>query len=361
MNNPAAKPTPNPAAWRILTRFGRLPTGARLERIKASPNFVDGEFRNQATTPMLTGERGRLAVMWEVFFGPKARRRPPHALPMIRTDLGALAADEDIVVWLGHSSYYLQLGGRRILIDPVFSRFAAPFPIFGRAFDGDYPYSAETMPEIDCLLLSHDHWDHLDYPTLRALRPRIKAVVAPLGVGEHLEYWGFASGLIRELDWFESVSPADAFTVHAVPSRHFSGRGPRANRTLWTGFMLETPRRRIYYSGDSGYGAHFAEIGRRFGGVDLAIMENGQYDRDWAAIHMMPEEVVQAAADVGARAVLPGHAGRFSLSRHDWDDPYRRIAAASRGKDFRLLTPVIGQVVHLENPNETFTPWWEGG
>jgi L-ascorbate metabolism protein UlaG (beta-lactamase superfamily) len=215
------------------------------------------------------------------------------------------------------------------------------------------------MPDIDCLVISHDHWDHLDHDTVVALRPRIKAVVCPLGVGAILEDWGFDPARIHEADWNQDVRLAQDFTVHVLPARHFSGRWLTRNKTLWAGFLLETPGRKVFYSGDSGYGPHFAEIGERFGGVDLAIMEDGQYDPAWKNIHMMPEEAAKGAEDLRAKAIMPVHSGRFTISNHAWDDPYKRLAAVSEGKAFRLLTPRIGEAVDMGQPALRFARWWE--
>ena len=187
------------------------------------------------------------------------------------------------------------------------------------------------MPEIDLLIISHDHYDHLDYATIKALMPKVKRVVTPLGVGSHLRYWGMDAAIIDEVDWNQTIKISDELTAHALPARHFSGRGLKRNQTLWASFLFVTPQEKIYYSGDSGYGPHFKAIGEQFGLIDLAIMENGQYDQDWKYIHMMPEETAQAADDLRARSVLPGHAGRFVLAKHSWDDPYQRLAAASEG------------------------------
>lgn len=340
-------------------RFGNLPEGSRLERIKASPNYMDGEFRNLEKTEMVSEGSGRYSTIWDYLFKKWERRTPNVALPMVKTDLRALDRQRDCIVWLGHSSCYMQLGGKRILIDPVFGENAAPFSFLNKAFEGEYPYTAKDMPDIDYLVISHDHWDHLEYPTLNTLRPRIKAVVCSLGVGAHLERWGFASSTIHEGDWNESLQVEPGFIIHVLPARHFSGRWLQGNKTLWASFMLEFPGRKVFYSGDGGYGMHFANIGRRFGPVDLAIMENGQYSTSWTDVHMMPEEVVQGAEDIQAKAVLPVHSGRFSVAYHPWDEPFARVAAASQGKSFRLLTPVIGEVVYLDSSEQTFQPWWE--
>ncbi|MEA9390234.1 MBL fold metallo-hydrolase [Acerihabitans sp. TG2] len=343
----------------FLPSFGRLPEGTRLERINASPNYVNGEFRNQLPTTTFSDGGDRVSVLWDVMFGGRERVKPTHTLPQVKTDMKTLDPHRDRVLWLGHSSYYLQLAGQRILIDPIFSSYAAPVSFLNKAFSGDYVFSAEDMPEIDYLIISHDHWDHLDYPTMTALQSKIKAVICPLGVGAHLEYWGIAPEIIREFDWHEHWTAGPDFTVHVLPSRHFSGRGLKRNQTLWASIMLETPNRRIYYSGDSGYGPHFVQIGNRFGQIDLAIMENGQYNKHWNLIHMMPEETVQATMDLGAKRLLPAHSGRFSMSNHAWDEPYKRLSAASRGKSFFLDTPRIGESVDLDTPGHLFTPWWE--
>lgn len=343
----------------LRPKIGPLPDGQRLERIRTSPNHAGGEFHNQLPTELFTGEGGRAASMWDFLFVPKDRLKPDHPLPVVATDLRGLAGRDGSVVWLGHSSLFLRIGGSTILIDPVFGSYAAPFFFMNRAFAGDYPYSAHAMPEVDCLIISHDHWDHLDHATLTALRPRVKAVVCPLGVGAILEEWGFDPAIIHEADWDESVQPGRNLTVHVLPARHFSGRWFSRNKTLWAGFMIEAAGRRVFYSGDSGYGPHFAQIGEKFGPVDLAIMENGQYDPSWKNIHMMPEEAAQGAMDLRARALLPVHSGRFCISNHAWDAPYERITAASVEKPFRLLTPRIGEVIDMDNESQLFGSWWK--
>lgn len=325
--------------------FGKAPQGVQLSQVEASPHYRDGQFHNQLPTPGFTGQKNMLAAWWDFLMTKRENARPAQPLPLVKTDLATLPLGQDVMVWLGHSSWYLQLAGKRILIDPVFSDYAAPFSFINKAFPGDYPWRAEGMPEIDLLIISHDHYDHLDYATIRALLPKIKRVITPLGVGSHLRYWGMDGALITEADWQQAVPASDELTVHVLPARHFSGRGLKRNQTLWASFLFVTRQQKIYYSGDSGYGPHFKAIGDEFGPVDLAIMENGQYDQDWKYIHMMPDETAQAADDLRARAVLPGHAGRFVLAKHSWDEPYQRLAAASEGRAWRLLTPVQGEPV----------------
>lgn len=339
--------------------FGQRPQGEQLTRVEQSPQYRDGEFQNQLPTPGYTGQKSMLAAWWEFLTARRDNARPAQPLPLVKTDLASLPVEQDTVVWLGHSSWYVQLAGKRILIDPVFSNYAAPFSFLNKAFAGDYPWTAQAMPPIDLLIISHDHYDHLDYATLKALMPKIKRVVTPLGVGSHLRYWGMDPAIIDEADWQQKISVGNDLDIHVLPARHFSGRGLKRNQTLWASFMLVSDSRKLYYSGDSGYGPHFKAIGEQFGPVDLAILENGQYDQDWKYIHMMPEETAQAAEDLQARAVLPGHAGRFVLAKHTWDDPYKRLAKASLGKGYRLLTPTLGEPVHAADSAQGFRAWWE--
>jgi len=338
-------------------KFGKLPEGDRLARISRSSNAVDGSFRNQV--PFGEVLRKSKAALWlEFLLTPREKTVPPSPIPVVKTDLKSLDRARDMVVWLGHSSYFVQLGGRTMLIDPVMSDHAAPVSFSTRAFPGSNPYTPDDMPDIDYLLISHDHWDHLDYATVTALLPKVRHVVTGLGVGEHLEEWGFPAGMVHEADWDESLSLDEGVAIHFLTARHFSGRMFTRNRTLWGGFAVETPTRRIFYSGDSGYGPHFAEIGARFGGFDLVLLDSGQYNEDWKNVHMMPEEAAQAALDLRAGAALPGHNGKFSISYHSWDDPYRRFAEASQGRPFRMVTPRIGEAVDLADRGQVFSRWW---
>ena len=339
--------------------FGQPPKGAQLSEFAASPQYRDGQFHNTLPTPGFTGNKNMLAAWWDFLVTKRENARPAQPLPLVKTDLATLPLDQETLVWLGHSSWYLQLAGKRILIDPVFSNYAAPFSFLNKAFAGEYPWRAEEMPDIDLLIISHDHYDHLDYATIKALLPKVKRVVTPLGVGSHLRYWGMEPSIIEERDWEQSVRISDDLTVHVLPARHFSGRGLKRNQTLWGSFMFVTPEKKVFYSGDSGYGPHFSAIGERFGAVDLAIMENGQYDQDWKYIHMQPAETAQAAADLNASAVVPGHSGRFVLAKHTWNDPLIQLTQASKDKKYRLLTPELGEPVRVDDATQQFRAWWE--
>lgn len=341
--------------------FGELPSGERLERMTLSPNYVGGAFLNQIDTPMKTTDQSEVSMWMGTLFGEKGQTRPPGAVPTVKTDLKALDPAQDLVVWLGHSSYFVQLGGQRILIDPVFSANAAPIPGANEAFEGTNLYTADDVPEIDALLISHDHYDHLDYPTVRALQPKVRQVIGGLGVGAHFERWGYDVRRVREADWNEVVALTPQVQVHVTPARHYSGRTFTRDQSLWVGFALVSPERRLFVSGDSGYGPHFAQIGQRLGPFDWVALDAGQYDPRWANVHMNPEQAAQAADDLRTHVLMQAHVGRFTIAPHDWDDPFKRIVAATRGHRYALWMPEIGQPAYLDGRAQSFTAWWEGG
>lgn len=344
-----------------LPKFGAYPIGERLARIERSPNYdaPAGEFRNLVSTRVLVGDTGPISIISRSLLERPVNLRPTAPLSPVATDLGALDPNRDAIAWLGHSSFFATFGGKRNLVDPVFETSASPVPGTNRAFDGTSVVRVENLPAIDLVLITHDHWDHLDHPSLDALRSRVGLVVVPLGVGAHLERWGYAPDRIVEADWFDVPVDEDGLRIHLVPARHFSGRLLTRNKTLWGGYVLESPTHRVLLSGDTGYGPHFREIGRRFGSFDLVALDMGQYDSRWPSVHMTPEDAARAAEDVEARALMPQHVGRFALARHAWTEPFDRIVAAGSDRaSFRLITPEIGEVVRLDAPLPTSRPWW---
>jgi L-ascorbate metabolism protein UlaG (beta-lactamase superfamily) len=342
-----------------LPAFGKTPSGKRLQKIRTSPQFYKSAFQNQSYTPALTGGATITGVMKDFFFGKHERKIPFMPLPSVKSDLKDVNADEPTITWFGHSSYLLQLNGRNILVDPVFSERTSPVQFAGtKAFPGSNIYSPDDMPDIDVLLLTHDHYDHLDYNTVAALKDRVSIIVTSLGVGAHLEKWGIATEKIKELDWWESNEVMKDLRFTATPGRHFSGRKFKRNQTLWSAFVLETGKYRLFLGGDSGYDSHFKEIGNRFGSFDLAILECGQYNVFWANIHMMPEETVQAAIDLHAKVLMPVHWAKFALATHPWDDSIKRVVKQAAILHQPLLTPMIGQKVSLNHMPEN-EAWWE--
>ena len=343
-----------------LPRFGKLPSGERLKRIMQSKNYKNGNFKNLSDTPMLSEGVGFSTVLKEFLFEKKPRVKPVDIIPSMKTDLLNLNPAKDILVWFGHSSYFMHVDGKKILVDPVFSGAASPVSFNIKAFRGTDIYTTEDIPEIDFLFISHDHWDHLDYKTILKLKPKIKNIICALGVGQHLERWGFDKNITHELDWNEEINLEEGFIVNATAARHFSGRGFVRNKTIWTSFVLNTPTMKIFIGGDSGYDTHFAEIGKTFGPFDLVILENGQYNKNWKYIHMQPFETLQAAKDLQAKRLFPVHNSKFPLSTHPWDEPLKRITELNKNVNLILATPMIGEEVNLKDDSQHFSKWWVG-
>ncbi len=356
----------------LFPQFGRTPTGERQQRIEQSPNYRDGSFQNLVPTEMSLKDVSIFKVLWEMMRKP-ANTKPSRPVPSVHTDLRALPDDQVSIVWFGHSSYLMKIGKMYVLVDPVFSRNAAPFRIFAKAFRGTDSYDVDKLPDrIDIVLLTHDHYDHLDYKTILKLRSRVTHFYTSLGVGAHLEAWGIEGARITELDWWEGIGigvdgkPVGAgiavagewgrFT--ATPARHFSGRSTKRNKTLWSSFVLKAEGHSFFLGGDSGYGDHFKEIGNRFGPFDLAILENGQYGKYWPFIHMFPEQMVQAAQELKAKKVLPVHWAKFSLALHPWNEPIKLMTAKAVKVGLHFTTPLIGQPVVL-NHHYPSSDWWD--
>lgn len=342
-----------------LPKFGRRPNGARLERVKKSENYKNGQFRNITFTPDLTDGANYYTVMKEFFFGKSKRNTPKDRIPSVKTDLKNLDPQKDILVWFGHSSYFMQLSGKTFLVDPVFSNHASPLSYTVNAFKGSNVYCADDFPEIDFLIITHDHWDHLDFKTVMKLKSKTKKVITSLGTAQHFERWKFDLSQINEMDWHEEIDLQNGFTINSLPSRHFSGRGLKRNQALWNSFVLKTPNKKIYIGGDSGYDAFFKAIGEQFGPFDLAILECGQYNKNWKYIHMMPEETIQASKDLNAKVLLPVHWGKFPLALHDWDEPIIRAEKEAKLQNVALAHPMIGEIIDFENLGNT-KKWWEG-
>ncbi len=323
-----------------------------------SPNYKNGQFQNINPTPALTEGVSYTSVLKEFFFRKKPNRIPASTLPAQKTDLFKLDPSADVLVWFGHSSYFLQVDGKRFLVDPVLSGNASPLKFTTRSFAGSDRYTVDDIPAIDYLIITHDHWDHLDHDTVVKLIPKVGKVITGLGVGAHLEHWGYSPSVISEMDWNDEILLEQGYTINSAPARHFSGRTFKRNTTLWSSFILTTPSSRLYIGGDSGYDNHFKAIGDKFGPFDLVILENGQYDKNWKYIHMQPEEVVRAAQDLKAKCLLPVHWSKFALSNHAWNEPINRVTREAENRNMEILYPMIGEALYFK---QTFTGnrWWD--
>lgn len=309
-------------------------------------NYKNGKFQNLEDTPLFTGRGNILSMILERLKIP-ADASPKEEIPHFFTDLKALDKAENVLVWMGHSSYFMQVDGKTILVDPVLCGHASPFSWMTKSFAGSDVYQTKDIPEIDFLFISHDHWDHLDYQTVEVLKPRVGKVICGLGVGQHFEYWGWDKEIIEEHNWGDKVDLGNGFRVEYTTARHFGGRSFKRNATLWTSFVLTTPSFRFFLGGDSGYGAHFKEIGKQFGSFDLAILECGQYNEKWALVHSFPEETVKAAKDLGAKCFLPVHHSKFLLAQHPWKEPLERVKVSAETNKIPVLTPLIGEKITL--------------
>lgn len=348
-----------PTAMSLFPVFGRAPAGPRLARLLRSSHYTEGAFRNLVDTPVMLKDANFFKMLGEYRRRP-ADTAPPRPFPSVQTNLKTLPDNRATVVWFGHSSYLLKIGTTHILVDPVFSGHASPVSFFAKAFPGSNVYGVDDMPDaIEAMLLTHDHYDHLDYPTIKKLKSRIGHFYTALGVGAHLEYWGVETNRITELDWWESCDiGASGLSLTAAPARHFSGRSFKRGATAWASFVLKGEGLNLYLGGDSGYEQHFKTIGERYGPFELAILECGQYGQNWPYIHMVPEETVQAARDLRARVLLPVHWGKFTLSLHPWNEPIHRVKTAAEKVDMPLATPRIGEVVPIGGPYPD-EPWYD--
>jgi L-ascorbate metabolism protein UlaG (beta-lactamase superfamily) len=345
---------------RGFSSFGGKLDGKRLERARRSPQFDGKEFKNPLPTHMLVP-----GTFWQMvrhqFFGDE-QREPGPPLPVIertRQDYAALPATGLRATWIGHATVLLEIDGARVLTDPIWSERASPSTLVGpRRFHAP-PIALEALPPVNAVVISHDHYDHLDMDTIQALAARATHFAVPLGIGAHLEAWNVPAGQIHELDWGESTTLA-GITLTATPARHYSGRNPlRANRTLWASWVIHGPQHRVFFSGDTGYFDGFAKIGERHGPFDLTLVKIGASDPTWKEIHMTPEEAVQTHLDVRGRMLLPVHWGTFNLGYHAWNQPAAAVTAAAVARGVNLLIPRPGEWVEPGAASPPLDRWWQ--
>jgi len=291
-------------------------------------------------------------------------REPPKPVPVLAVDKAALASPPPAAglraFWIGHASTYAEIDGARLLLDPVFAEHVSPLPVGPRRFHAP-PIALADLPKIDAVLISHDHYDHLDMDTVRALAARGSKFFVPLGIGAHLERWGVPAAQVEELEWWQERTLVNGVRIVCTPTRHYSGRGlNNRSSTLWSSWAVVGPKHRFFYSGDTGYAKLFQDIGARLGPFDLAFIKIGAYGPGaaWTDIHMTPEQAVQVNRDVRARRMFPVHWSTFNLAYHDWDEPIRRTLAEAKRAGVDLVTPRLGEWVDA-NREFRSTPWWE--
>ncbi len=325
-----------------------------LNKIQASPQYKDGKFTN----PKPLNMNPSFGMIKKYLFG-KEQRSPEEILPQNEIDLSQLeSADTSYlkVTNAGHSSLLIHMDGYRILTDPVYE--AKISPMGPTRFNKEIPLDPTELKNIDVVVISHNHYDHLNKYSIKIIHPEVSQFLVPLGVGAQLEKWGVPREKITELDWWDSYNFDEKLTITSTPSQHFSGRGlSDRNETLWTSYVIATLDHNIYFSGDSGYFDGFKTIGEKYGPFDIAFMECGAYNLEWADVHMFPEETVQASLDLKAHYVWPIHWGAFNLALHDWFDPMKRVTKAAEANGVRLLTPIFGQVVEYPGRMQT-GKWW---
>lgn len=343
--------------------LGARPSGLRRERIESSARYRDGRFHN--TEPLRSTLEGeslskRFGIISEFVRGGPGRV-PDVVLP-VESPLAAWARPAETglrATWLGHSTVLLEIDGVRVLTDPVFGERVSPVTWAGPKRFHRTPVDIAQLPALDAVLVSHDHFDHLDYPSVLELVRRDVPFYTSLGVGAHLEAWGVAPSRITELDWWETaVLPGSRLSFTATPSRHFSGRGNGANRTAWSSFSMRGPRHSVFFSGDTGLTPELETIHQRCGAHDLVMLEVGAYHPSWGQIHLGPDNALVAHRMLGGGALLPVHWGTFDLGLHAWDHPIETLAASAAASRIQLLTPRLGRPIEPSRV-ETIDPWWQ--
>jgi L-ascorbate metabolism protein UlaG (beta-lactamase superfamily) len=344
----------------LSPEFGAKPSKEKKASYEQLDYFSEGKFANLIPTKM-DMDLGKALKMIPEFFKNDSSRAPSFELPIVSRDSLELVEDSipTRLVWFGHSAFLLQIDGKNILIDPMLGEVPAPNPLLGKKrFFKDLPIEIEKLPQIDLIIISHDHYDHLDYGSIQKLKGKTKQFYVPLGVGAHFERWGVSPDQIHEMEWWEEADVA-GLTLAFTPSRHFSGRGPNDRfSTLWGSWVIRGRKDNIYFSGDSGYGPHFKEIGDKYGPFDFAMMECGQYNRRWKEIHMVPEETALAGRDVKAKIIMPIHWAAFTLAMHSWTDPVERVTAKAKEINQPLFVPKIGEFIILKDSLRTKEEWW---
>ncbi len=348
------------AVTHVSDSFGANQDDVSMRTFENLDHYQGGRFVSQPAIPGMPFMK-KLGIMARFFFGEQIDKEPTAPLPTVPLNGNSFdnpPAEGYRVTWLGHSTLMVEIDGLRIMTDPVFSDRASPFKSLGPKRFQPLPIDLADVPALDAVIISHDHYDHLDMAAIKALKDRVEKFYVPLGVGAHLRKWNVSGDKIVELDWWGETNVTAEVKLVAAPARHFSGRGMfDKNQTLWASWIIAGSQHRLFFSGDTGMHEGFNEIGRRYGPFDLAMMENGAYNKDWPNVHMSPEETVEAAQMIGAKTVLPIHWGTFDLANHPWYEPANRVRELSAQNNVTLAQPRPGEAVGANLPLPV-AAWW---
>lgn len=344
----------------FFKQFGGKVKKVDLEKYELSPNWKDGSFQNLEKTN-LTGDLWNLpSIIYKQIKGKKGMY-PKQTIPIVPFDLDAFMAPADEVkfIWYGHSVLLIRMNGKTLLIDPMLGSDTTPIaPITTKRFSENTLSLIDEFPTIDLVLLTHDHYDHLDFASIKKLNSKVKQFYVAIGVKRHLESWGVDADKILEFDWWDNRE-FESIEITFTPTRHFSGRGLTDRlKTLWGGWVFKTETENIWFSGDGGYGKHFKEIGEKLGPFDFGFMECGQYNEDWRPVHLFPDESVQAAIDAQVKKIMPVHCAGFALSyAHAWKEPIEEFIEAAESLETPFLIPKIGEI--FTKSSVLNNRWWE--
>ena len=338
-------------------QFGKSASKEQKAEYQKLAYYKDGKFVNLIKSEMNI----EFFKLMGQYINPVPNKSPAANIEVLKIDSLEIVENrsQDQITWFGHSAFLLELDSKKILLDPMFGNSPAPHPWLGpKRYSKELPIEIEKIPFIDYVLFSHDHYDHLDYGSVMLLKEKVGAFYVPLGLGNHLESWGVEKSKIHELAWWDEIKVGD-IQLACTPARHFSGRGLfDRESTLWCSWVIKSDVSAVYFSGDGGYGPHFKEIGEKYGPFDLSLMECGQYNEQWQAIHMLPEETVQAAMDVNSKRFMPIHWGAFTLSLHAWTEPVERAGVKAEELSMSMSTPRIGEVMTLDSVSVDYKKWW---
>ncbi|MGM0896416.1 MAG: MBL fold metallo-hydrolase [Bacillota bacterium] len=341
--------------------LGKTPDKQQQEAYGQLDNYRDGKFINESPSDTSISFSEGLSMMRESIFSGDANREPSGNLPVADLDWEQIASNKDSLTWFGHSTYLMSVDGIKLFIDPMLGNRASPFSFAGGSerYSDDWLDIVDDLPPIDAVLLTHDHYDHLDYASILELEDKVSHFFVPMGVSAHLIDWGVPRERITELNWWDELQ-FEGLTLALTPSKHFSGRGLfNRNSTLWGGWVIVGQQTRFYTSGDGGYDSHFKRIGEAYGPFDIALIEGGQYDERWESSHMTPEQAVQANIDVQGETMMLVHWAAFTLAFHDWAEPVERALPEAERLEVELITPKIGETLALEDLHSfPSTRWW---